>query len=194
MHAVRRTLTAAGLTGLLALAPGAAFAAEVPGSDTPTAGIDLPESPVVDCGFTAPVPDQGIAVGEPAPDGSGAGGTQLADEDVKPIADDPGPDPNAPVDPGAEALAASSGAADPDEFCIAALTPGASPLDDVTSGGSAPEVAVPESAPAAGGSAAPGELPMTGPAPVLPTLGLGASLLAMGAALVATARRRTGLA
>src|SRR5688572_18352092 len=164
MHAVRRTLTAAGITALVALAPGAAWALDAPTSDTPTAGIDQPEAPVVDCGFVAP--DQGIAVGEPAPDGSS--GTQLAGDDVKPVVDDPGPDPNAPVDPEAEALAAGSGASSdpgdgsvsPDEFCIAALTPGASPLDDVTAGGGTPDVAVPEaapvSAPAAGGTAAPG--------------------------------------
>jgi hypothetical protein len=126
VHVVRRSLAAAGLTGLLVLAGGAAAHADDP---LP------PDNPVgtTDCGLPPNDTDQGIAVGEPAP------GTDVVDPvpaEVPPVApkDEPvGSDtgtatitpPEETIDPGL----------DPDVICIASAVAPGSPVADTGGGG-----------------------------------------------------------
>ena len=127
-----------------------------------------PEAPVVDCGMAVDDSGQGIAVGEPAP------GTDVVDPvpAEEPVSSDTGTatiaPPEEPVDPDAV-------------FCIAASVPLGSPVADT--GGSG-EAVGPVSAPAP-------QLPRTGPAPLQPTLAVGAWLLLLGTLAALAGRRRT---
>jgi hypothetical protein len=166
-HVVRRSLAAAGLTGLLVLAGGAAAHAEDP---LP------PDNPVgtTDCGLPANDTDPGIAVGEPAP------GTDVVDP--VPMDVPPGAPKDEPVasDTGTATITPPDEPVDPDAVvCIAASGPLADPVADTGGGGEA----VVESAPVP-------QLPRTGPAPLQPTLALGTWLLLLGALASLAGRRR----
>lgn len=189
MYAVRRSLVVAGAAGLLLLG-GPAYADTHPGStsDTPTVDIGpavpAPEAPTVDCNFIAPDPDQGIAGGEPAPGETVPGDTGPTDPATDPVPDGsvkPEPAPDAEPVP-----APQDGQPSAEEFCIAASGPGAVPeadkVTDTTAGGGA-----------GGGTGAPaGQLPRTGPAPLLPSIAVGSWLLLLGVAAMIIGRRRTG--
>lgn len=184
MYAVRRTLVIVGSAGLLLLG-GPAYAGNhdtSTSSDTPTVDIGpdmpAPEAPTVDCNFIAPDAGQGETVPgdsgpsdpvtDPAPDGS-----------VKP---DPAPDAE-PVP------APQDGQPVGDMFCIAASGPGIPEADTVTdtsAGGGA-------GAGAGGSGSLPpaGQLPRTGPAPLLPTLAVGGWLFLLGVVAMVLGRRRT---
>jgi hypothetical protein len=189
--AVRRSVAIAGLTGLLVLGGGAAYAEDPLPPDNPT---------TVDCGLPVdegnlPPDDggQGIAVGEPAPDGSGSVDPAKPDPGtVDPAKPDPATDPAAPPSDTHTVGIPTDEPVDPDAVvCIAAGMPmGGVPVADSSSGGGGAEVA-----PVAAPVAAPAEqLPRTGPAPVLPTLALGSWLLLLGVLAVLAAPRRTNRA
>jgi hypothetical protein len=172
-HVVRRSLAAAGLTGLLLVAGGAAAYADDP---LP------PDNPATttDCGLPPNDTDQGIAVGEPAP------GTDVVDPvpaDVPP--GEPKPDQPVSSDTGTATITPPEQTIDPglnpDVICIASAVAPGSPVADTGGGG---EAVVPVSAPVP-------QLPRTGPAPLQPTLALGAWLLLLGLLATLAGRRRT---
>jgi hypothetical protein len=168
MHAVRRTLSTAGLAGFLLLATtGSAWADPTPSADpsasasaTPSAAASPTSTPVPS---DSPTPSE-----EPAPggcdqnpvicqSGGAPGGTTTDCGQVG-----PGGQPASPLPPGT--------------VCIAGgLNPGANPgeVTQVTSGSGA------------------GTLPRTGPARLVPTLLLGSWLLLVGVVAALAGRRRT---
>ena len=176
VHVVRRSLAVAGLTGLLVLAGGAAAHADDPlPPDNP--------STTTDCGLPPNDTDQGIAVGEPAP------GTDVVDPvpaDVPP--GEPKPDEPVTSDTGTATIAPPEETIDPslnpDVICIASASGPGAPVADTGGGG---EAVLPVSAPAP-------QLPRTGPAPLQPTLAVGAWLLLLGALAGLAGRRRTARA
>ena len=92
----------------------------------------------------------------------------------------PEPDDGSEPATGTATIEPDQAASSEDEFCIAAAMPPGAPVPDTAGGG---ETVVPVSAPA--------QLPRTGPAPLAPTLALGASLVLLGLAAAAAGRRRT---
>ena len=172
--AVRRSFAIAGLTGLLVLGGGAAYAEDpLPPDQTNT---------TVDCGLPVDDGGQGIAVGEPAPDGSGTVDPAQPD----PAKPDPATDPAAPPSDTQTVGIPVEEPVDPDAVvCIAAGMPmgGVPPVADNSAGGGS-----------AGGEEilqASGQLPRTGPVPVLPTVAAGSWLLLIGVLAAAAGRRRT---
>jgi len=176
MYAVRRTLVVAGAAGLM-LFGGPAYADNhdtSSSSATPTVDIappaPAPEADTVDCNFIAPAP------GESVPGDAGPSDP----------ATDPAPDGSAKPEPAPEAQplpAPQDGQPTAEEFCIAASGPGI-PEADTTAGGGA-------GGGGSGGLAPAGQLPRTGPAPLLPTIAVGSWLLLLGVVAMIVGRRPT---
>ncbi|MDT7570038.1 MAG: hypothetical protein QOE05_212 [Actinomycetota bacterium] len=171
MTAVRRVLVTAGLAGVLLLPTGSAWAAD------PTPSADPSVSPTASADPSAtPAPTESPAA-EPGTEPSAeptAGGCEQ-----NPVICQSGGAPGSTVDcgqvgPGGEAASPPP----PGVICIASgLNPGnPNEVTQVSSGS---------------GSGAPGTLPRTGPAPLVPTLLLGSWLLLIGVVAALTGRRRT---
>jgi hypothetical protein len=173
---VRTALAALGAAALLALASGAfapAWADDpVPPPDATSEVGGCDQDPLIcqsgagmspttiDCGL--PVNDRdAVAAGEPAP------GTDPAAP--------PSDTATATVDPDAPTASPADGE---DVVCIAASAGGLpqGPVSDTTGGVGAPE-------------AAPGQLPRTGPAPLLESVAIGSWLLLLGVLAVIAGRR-----
>lgn len=191
MHAVRRTLAIAAATGLLVLTPTLTTSAYAEEATPPTATAEEPgapaesgcaENPVIcessgplappseiDCNLPANEPDEGIAVGEPNP--------SAPDE---PVSNEPKSDTGTATISAEEEPAPAEPAPDGQTFCIAS-TVGIPEADTTSAGGGA----------AAPGVAPPGQLPRTGPAPLLPTVAVGSWLVLLGVVLALAGRRRT---
>jgi hypothetical protein len=165
MHAVRRLLTTAGVAGVLVLAAaGSAWGAD------PTPSADPSASPTASADPSAtPTPTDSPSPSaepteEPAPGGCDENPEICQAGGVPGTTTDCGQ-----VGPGGEAASPPP----PGVICIAS---GLNP--ETTSGSGA-------------GSGAPGTLPRTGPAPLVPTLALGGWLLLLGVVSALAGRRRT---
>lgn len=161
MTAVRRVLLTAGVAGALLLSAGSAWAAD------PTPSTDPSTSPTASADPSATPTDSPEPSAEPT-----AGGC-----DQNPEICQSGGAPGTTVDcgqvgPGGQPASPPP----PGTVCIASgLNPGnPNEVTEVTAG-----------------SGAPGTLPRTGPAPVVPTLLLGGWLLLLGMLAAVTGRRRT---
>jgi hypothetical protein len=161
MHAVRRVVGTAGLAGFLLLAPATAALAATPTPD-PSATASPAASPSAS-------PDASPTVDASPTDSPAPGGCEQ-----NPVICESGGAPNTTTDcgqvgPGGEPASPPP----PGTVCIAGgLNPGE--VTEVTSA-----------------SGAPGTLPRTGPAPLLPTAAFGLWLVLIGLAAGIAGRRRT---
>ena len=166
MHAVRRVLVTAGLAGALLIPAGSAWADPTPSADpsaSPTASADPSATPAPS---ESPVaePSEEPTVGgcDQNPVICQSGGAPGTTVDCGAVG--PGGEPASPPPPGVVCIASGLNPGNPNEVL------------ESTAGS---------------GSGAPGTLPRTGPAPLVPTLVLGGWLLLIGMLAVLIGRRRT---
>lgn len=162
MHAVRRTLSTAGLVGILMTAPTAAFAATPTPDPSATASATASPDPT-----PAPIPSETTA---PAPsDKPTAQPSSGCELDPQICQSGGAPETTTDCDPFAASPPPSG------VVCIAGgIKPGSTGTG--TSGN---------------GAGAPQTLPRTGPAPVLPTVTIGLWLVLLGVVVALAGRRRT---
>lgn len=168
MHAVRRTLSTAGLVSILVLAPSAAFAATPTPDPSATASATASPDPTPTPTDSAPPAPSDKPSAQPSsgceqdPQICQSGGEPETTTDCDPFAASPPP----------------SGV-----VCIAGgIRPGTTAGNGSGTGAGTD---------AGAGAGAPGRLPRTGPAPLLPTVTIGLWLLLLGIVVALAGRRRT---
>ena len=163
MHAVRRALATAGIAGLLLTSAGAAWAADPTPSADPTASPTAsPDPSATPTATDTPTPEPTAGGCDANPEICQSGGAPNTTTDCGQIG--PGGEPASPPQPGTVCIASGLNPGNPNE--VTPLSAGA-------------------------GSGAPGRLPRTGPAPLVPTLALGSWLLLLGVLVALAGRRRT---